>query len=75
MNHEPFWVGSLFGALVMLLTVLAYERLTYQPNPSAVDMPKDIITAYNTGAKDALKTNPPTLELESVCMSLWANKQ
>jgi len=74
MNQEPFWVGSLFGSLVMLLTVLAYERLTHQPNP-AVDMPKDIIASYNTGVKDALRTNPPSLELESVCMSLWAQKQ
>jgi len=38
-------------------------------------MPKDIIASYNTGVKDALKTNPPSLSLEAVCMELWAKKQ
>lgn len=72
---EPFWMGACLGALAMLLTVLAYERLTRQPDPSAVDMPTDVIKAYNMGVKDALRTNPPSLDLESVCVELWANRR
>ena len=76
MEHkEPFWMGTLFGSLMMLLTVLAYDRMTARPDPSAVDMPADIVSAYRMGLKDALKTNPPNMELEAVCMELWANKQ
>lgn len=71
MNREPFWMGALLGALMVLLTVLAYDRLIPEPNPT----PQDIITAYNAGNKDALKTNPPSLSLEAVCMELWANKK
>ena len=76
MEHkEPFWMGTLFGSLMMLLTVLAYDRMTSRPDPSAVDMPADIVSAYRMGLKDALKTNPPNMELEAVCMELWAIKQ
>ena len=71
MNREPFWMGALLGGLMVLLTVLAYDRLIPEPNPT----PQDIITAYNAGSKDALKTNPPSLSLEAVCMELWANKK
>lgn len=76
MEHkEPFWMGTLFGSLMMLLTVLAYDRLMSRPDPSAVEMPRNVVEAYRMGLKDSLKTNPPSLELESVCMELWANKQ
>ena len=76
MEHkEPFWMGTLFGSLMMLLTVLAYDRLMSRPAPSAVEMPRNVVEAYRMGLKDSLKTNPPSLELEAVCMELWANKQ
>lgn len=71
MNREPFWMGAMLGGLMVLLTVLAYDRLVPDPTP----MPHDIIAAYNTGVKDALKINPPSLRLEAVCMELWAKKQ
>ena len=73
MNREPFWMGALLGALMMLLTVLAYERMT--PEQPMVVVPQDIISAYNTGVKDALKISPPSLRLEAACMELWAKKQ
>jgi hypothetical protein len=38
-------------------------------------MPKDVITAYNMGIKDALVVNPPSADLENVCAALWSNKQ
>ena len=74
-QKEPFWMGTLFGSLMMLLTVLAYDRLMSSSHPSAVDMPKNVVEAYRMGLKDSLKTNPPSLDLEAVCMELWANKQ
>jgi hypothetical protein len=76
MEHkEPFWMGTLFGSLMMLLTVLAYDRLMSRPDPSAVEMPRNVVEAYRMGLKDSLKTNPPSLDLEATCMELWANKQ
>ena len=76
MEHkEPFWMGTLFGSLMMLLTVLAYDRMTSQPNPSAIDMPADIVSAYRMGLKDALKTNPAGGDLENACLDLWAERQ
>jgi hypothetical protein len=74
-KNEPFWMGAFFGSVMMLLTVLAFERLMATSDPSTVNMPKDIIQAYNMGHRDALKTNPPKLELEQTCLELWANKQ
>lgn len=73
-RKEPFWTGAIFGGLMMLLTVLAYDRLTSAPYQVSAFVPQDIIVAYNTGARDALKTNPPSMDLEATCLSLWANK-
>jgi hypothetical protein len=38
-------------------------------------MPKDVVQAYNMGLKDALRTNPPSLDLEQTCVNMWADKQ
>jgi hypothetical protein len=71
-----FWRGVLVGGVFVALTLAALGKLTKNSNPvSAVDMPQDIITAYNMGLKDALRTNPPSMDLEMVCTGLWANKQ
>jgi hypothetical protein len=71
-----FWRGALAGSVFMSLTLAALGKLTQTPNPvSTVDMPKDIIQAYNMGLKDALRINPPSMDLEIVCTGLWANKQ
>lgn len=70
-----YWLGFTLGAFMMLLTVLAFERLTAQPDPSAVLMPANVIQAYNQGLSDALKTNPPSKELDAVCLDLWTEKQ
>lgn len=34
-----------------------------------------LITAYDQGKRDALRTNPVSMDLEMVCLGLWANKQ
>ena len=73
MRQGTYWLGAFFGALVMLLCTLIIDRLTDEPYP--VQLPKDIIQAYNMVASDALKTNPPSLELEETCVNMWADKQ
>ena len=74
MKNEQFWLGAVFSAVTTLLIVMSLNRLFASPNPSAVDMPKDIIQAYNMGIKDALKTNPASAELEMACLELWGKK-
>jgi hypothetical protein len=76
--HDPaerFWIGAMFGMFLMLLIVLVYSKLTDEPSPSQLTMPKDVVESYRMGLKDALRTNPPSLELEQTCVSMWANKQ
>ena len=73
-KEQPFWLGLALGTMVTLLTVLAFSRLLDTREPQ-IQMPKDVITAYNMGIKDALKTNPAGAELELVCLELWGKKQ
>lgn len=73
LRQGTYWLGAFFGALVMLLCALIVDRLTDEPYP--VQMPKNIIDAYNMGIKDALRTNPPSMELEQTCVNMWAGKQ
>lgn len=73
-NTGQFWLGVIFGSVTTLLIVLSLERLMREPSQN-VQLPADVISAYNMGIKDALKTNPPSLDLENTCASLWFNKQ
>lgn len=74
-QNGSYWLGAALGAMVMLLVVLILERLNDAPDPSAVNMPRDVVEAYRMGLKDAMKTNPPSLELEQTCMNMWAERQ
>ena len=74
-QNGTYWTGAALGAMVMLLVVLIIERLNTGPDPSSVNMPKDVVEAYRMGLKDAMKTNPPSLELEQACMSMWSERQ
>ena len=77
-QNGSYWSGVFFGSLVMLLVVLVIERLNQEPNQniiSSINMPKDVVEAYRMGIKDAMKTNPPSLELEQTCMNMWAERQ
>jgi hypothetical protein len=75
-GNERFWIGMIFGIFCTVLVVLSLDKI-FGDNylPSALDMPKDVITAYNMGIKDALVVNPPSADLENVCAALWSNKQ
>jgi hypothetical protein len=59
----------------MMFLVLAIGRMTDDDMPSQLTMPKDVVEAYRMGLKDAMKTNPPSLELEQTCLNMWAEKQ
>ena len=74
-QNGTYWSGFALGMFSMLLVVLIFDRLTQQPDPSQLTMPKDVVQAYNMGLKDAMKTNPPSLELEQTCLNMWAEKQ
>jgi hypothetical protein len=74
-QNGTYWSGFVLGLFSMLFLVLAIDRMTDRPEPSQLTMPKDIVQAYNMGIKDALKTNPPSLDLEQTCVNMWANKQ
>ena len=72
-QKEQFWMGAIFGGLIVLLITLALGRLFEESE--RVQLPADIIQAYNTGVKDALTTSPASAELELACAKLWGGKQ
>jgi hypothetical protein len=69
-----FCAGAVFGSLF----VLAAERLL-MPELERIEVvqqrPGEIIRAYKSGHSDALRTNPPSWELEQSCLEIWANRQ
>jgi len=73
-QKETFWMGVALGVLTTLLVTLSFDKLL-DTQVSSVEMPKDVIAAYNMGIKDALKTNPAGAELEMACLELWGKKQ
>lgn len=34
----------------------------------------EMLEVYEQGKKDALKTSPPSMDLEMTCVRIWANK-
>ena len=71
-GNKQWALGLVVG--ITLTSLIAIGMSKMQAEPSAVDMPKNVIQAYNMGIKDALKTNPPGAELEMVCLELWGKK-
>lgn len=74
-DKEQFWMGTIFGMVIMFLITVGVSRIVEKDAVSQVQMPHDIISSYNMGIKDALRTNPASQELEQACLELWANKQ
>jgi len=74
-DKEQFWFGAIFGMVTMFLITLGVSRIVERDAVSQVQMPHDIISSYNMGIKDALRTNPASQDLEAACLDLWANKQ
>lgn len=73
---SQFTMGVVVGFVATALIAIGINKLHRAQMPqSYVEMPKDIIEAYNMGLKDALKTNPASWELEQTCLNMWADKQ
>jgi hypothetical protein len=77
LKESHYWNGFALGALTTALAFLAVEKGLSKPEPiqTTMTMPKDIVEAYRMGSKDALRTNPPSLDLEQTCVNMWSNKQ
>jgi hypothetical protein len=75
-GNKQWALGVIVGVVLTSLIAIGLHKLHRMQAPqSYVEMPRDIIQAYNMGLKDALRTNPPSWELEQVCLNLWADKQ
>jgi hypothetical protein len=76
-GNRQWALGVLVGVVLTSLIFIGWSKINpRQPSePIANLIPKDIIEAYNTGLKDALRLNPVSLELDQACLTLWANKQ
>ena len=79
LTNEQFLSGLMLGAVFMLLTVLAIDKLFGKEVPMYTTVseivPTDVIDAYNKGISDALQTNPATAQLEVTCAALWFQQQ
>ena len=75
-QNGTYWAGFALGALTTALVFLSLEKLFSDqgPYPPGV-IPEDVVKAYNMGLKDAIRTNPPSLQLESTCLELWSERQ
>jgi hypothetical protein len=76
LKESHYWNGFALGALTTALAFLAVDKMSSTPEPYAAGaIPTDIVQSYNLGLKDALRVNPPSLDLEQTCVNMWANKQ
>jgi hypothetical protein len=74
-GNKQWMLGVITGVTITTLIAIGINQMNRQQNPATyVDMPKDIIESYNMGIKDALRTNPPSNDLEMVCLELWGKK-
>jgi hypothetical protein len=71
-TNKTWGLGAFTGIVLATLIFLAMGRMAAQPT---VEMPRDIIQAYNMGLKDALRVNPANADLENACLDLWAQRQ
>ena len=67
-------LGVLVGVVLTSLIAIGISKMKPNEPPMEI-LPKTVIEAYNMGLKDAIKTNPPSMELEQTCVNMWANKQ
>ena len=73
-SNKQWALGLVVGVVLTSLIAIGISKIkSYDPTMEI--LPKSVIEAYNMGLKDALKTNPPSMDLEQVCVNMWANKQ
>jgi len=66
------------GFTMGLLTVLAYQKVMSEPlilPDNEATRAEELISIYKRGIKDALRTNPVSMDLEQSCLEIWANRQ
>ena len=77
MNEKQ--IGNwLLGFTVGILSVLAWQKVMSEPlilPDNEATRAEELISIYKRGIKDALRTNPVSMELEQACLEIWANKQ
>ena len=77
-RKQTYWNGFALGTLLTALVSLSMAKLIdtqAKPVESLQEPTVDIIKAYKIGIADALKTNPPSWQLEETCLEVWSNKQ
>ena len=77
MNEKQIGNWAL-GFTMGLLTVLAYQKVMSEPlilPDTEATRAEELISIYKRGIKDALRTNPVSMDLEQACLEIWANKQ
>ena len=77
MNEKQIGNWAL-GFTMGLLTVLAYQKVMSEPlilPDNEATRAEELISIYKRGIKDALRTNPVSMDLEQACLEIWANKQ
>jgi hypothetical protein len=73
--RQTYWSGFALGALLTALVSLSASRVMDRYATTPDGLPEGYIQAYKVGVKDALKTNPPSWQLEETCLEVWANKK
>ena len=77
MNEKQIGNWAL-GFTVGILTVLAWQRVMSEPlilPDTEATRAEELISIYKRGIKDALRTNPVSMDLEQACLEIWANRQ
>ena len=74
-TRQTYWSGFALGALLTALVSLSASRVMDRYATTPEGLPEGYIQAYKVGVKDALKTNPPSWQLEETCLEVWANKK
>ena len=74
-TRQTFWNGFALGATAITLVSLSASKVMDRYATTPEGLPEGYIQAYKSGIKDALKTNPPSWQLEETCLEVWANKK
>ena len=74
-DRQTFWNGFAIGATLVALVSLSASKVMGRYATTPEGLPEGYIQAYKVGVKDALKTNPPSWQLEETCLEVWANKK
>jgi hypothetical protein len=73
-GNKQWFLGVMVGVVLTSLIAIGLSKIKENEPPMNM-MPRDIIQAYNTGLKDALRTNPASWDLEQTCLNMWADRQ